>query len=144
MILFSFAHPVETNRDFVKALLKLKETSDKLGTKPEIYFFDENMNHLNLRIFSGKFTSKYRKGLEKDKSYLEMNVLFDSDIFFENMGNKKISLIDIIEFIFNQIPEGVEYQLPVVINHSTGRYYQVSAVGFDVNFNVVFYCREIK
>ena len=30
MILFSFAHPVETNRDFVKALLKLKETSDKL------------------------------------------------------------------------------------------------------------------
>ena len=68
MILFSFAHPVETNRDFVKALLKLKETSDKLGTKPEIYFFDENMNNLNLRIFSGKFASKYRKGLEKDKS----------------------------------------------------------------------------
>ena len=79
------------------------------------------MNNLNLRIFSRKFASKYRKGLEKDKSYLEMNVLFDSDIFFEDLENKKISLFDIIEFIFNQIPEGARYQLPVVINHSTGR-----------------------
>ena len=65
-------------------------------------------------------------------------------IFSKKTESKKISIFDIVEFIFDWIPEGSSYQRPVVIDKNSGKYYQIFAIGFDINFNILFYCREVK
>lgn len=122
----------------------MRDIVNKLGINPNIYFFNEDMNDLNLNILSMNFTQTYRKGLEKDKVYLLMNVLSNQDYFFKKTESKKISIFDIVDFIFDWIPEGSSYQRPAVIDKNSGKYYQIFAIVFDINFNILFYCREVK
>ena len=83
MVLSSYANSISTNRSFIKNLLNMRDIVNKLGINPNIYFFNEDMNDLNLNILSMNFTQTYRKGLKKDKVYLLMNVLSNQDYFFK-------------------------------------------------------------
>lgn len=70
--------------------------------------------------------------------------IIKSGLFFEKTEVKKVSISDIVEFIFDWIHEGSSYQRPVVIDKNSGKNYQIFAIGFDINFNILFYCREVK
>lgn len=140
----AFYAKIDTNRTFVKELLRLFDIARKLNIDPHITFYNLNGENMELQLYDAKFTSKKRKGIEAHKTYMWLKTLNTSRMAYDLNECEKLSLSELITLILSDIPEGTFFDVPAVFNETSGSYYKLIGVGFDQAFNAAFWCEKIR
>jgi len=136
-------HTIESNMEFLKEMFDAKETLNKLNINPEFRVYNENGEDLDIQLYyDSKFASKKRRGIEEGKTYYLMKGFGDE--WDEIASGDRLYVNQVIDDFIYHMPQGVYFTTPVVLDKNSGKYYKVIGIGFDRNFHIVIWCKEIK